>query len=248
MTQPEPLIIDRPTVAGETIEHDGAIIIKTPVADGITLKAKNGGIELHQGGGNNLTLQAAQRRTHTVISTGDIVGRKIIINGQVISGSTGSFNSHSHSNGVTVKGSLGSKASIKTDGSVKLDQAGDNLTVDAGGSITAANLGASALLDAGGSISLTLTGENSNLDAGGSIQADFVGASSKLDAGGSIQVAQVGASCVLDAGGSIRVGTVAENCRLDAGGSITIDTAPHPVKADAGGSVRIAGQKMKRDW
>lgn len=247
------LIIDRPIDPGEEFVHEGSIIFKNFVPDNVEAVAKNGGIILEQGGGDNLKLKAEGGGNNSITIRSkngiSIINGHVFMNNRRPDGTSAIFNmtnDKQKQSGITVKGPLGDSASLVTKASISIKDAGSDLHVTARGSFSAESIEEGANIDVGGSIDAKTLGKNGYYKAGGSVNAGIIESSTTAIAGGSVNAHMIGSRTVIDAGGSINAKHVQQGARLDAGGSINMASAETGVSTDAGGKVRIGGQKINK--
>lgn len=244
MSTAETLVIQN-VHPGQKIEHDGSIVFKCFVPDGVQAFAQKGGILLELGGGNQLTLKAENGNSFNM-SASSISSNTIIINGTVIIGGSTSFNQASPKEaitGVTSKGTLGHHVTIQSDTSVTLADAKSNLHVKTAASFHGGDIGENAHISTGSSFHGHALGSGANISAGASIHAANIGSGSKLSAGASAHVENIAADTTISAGGSIHGENAASGVKLSAGGSIKLESAEPGVSTSAGGSVKIKNQK-----
>jgi hypothetical protein len=262
MTAKDPLIITDEIQPGQKFEHDGSIIFKVFVPDSVEAKAKDGGLRLEQGGGDNLKLSAYGGAT--AISSGvvirgnggvqinnfsggsiSVINNRVFIDGKEVKQDFNNASGAEKFSGVEVKGALGNEATIRTDGSVNIGDAGQGLDSRSDGSFSGGNIGAFAVIRPHGSAMTYDVGAFSEISSGGSLTARSLGAGGTFNAGGSATVGNVGPGVTLQSGGSMTASVAQKGASLRSGGSMNVSSAEDGVGYRAGGSMRVNGERKK---
>lgn len=228
-------VIYRDIADGERFSHEGSLELHGNVGKGAIVNIDKGGLLIKGTVADGARLTVKGRGASTSISSGDLVGGRIIINGKVVSGN------HSVGlSGITIQKQTGSNVMLETDGAIKLaDRAGDGLHADAGGSISLNDVGKGLEAESQGSFKAGKIAAGARIAAGGSAEIDELGQQSRLKSGGSAKIGKMGAEALVKSGGSASIGSMDADSSVQAGGSARIDVAHATASIEAGGSKKI---------
>lgn len=252
--------LSRGIAAGETFEYDGSIEVES-IGKGATVNIKNGGIRVKGDvdDGATITVRGQSLSNHFTMSSNGgsmtisniSVGRNVtIINGVVVSGDMqqqGMAPQNELSGRLIIDGKTGDNVTLKSNGSINFQHAGNVLTADGDGTIEFKTAGKEFIGNAGGTIKAQYIGSRSEAKAGGTVDIGEIGDGAEVKAGGMAQIGIAGLGCVVKAGGMANVAKAGKNTHVKAGGMANVSLAHTSAIVKAGGMTNVGSRSSNDD-